>query len=83
MPTAEEWVTIIKGRGGKIASTVTVERLAAQWDMIDASWFYHNSGDEKKKPVRDLTAREMRKDKWEVKTESNSLGWFISAKRRT
>ena len=82
MPTRAEWEHIISGRGGKLCGIVQLERILKEWDFIDGNWFYYNRGDEKKKPLRYLTAREMRKDGWEVKTETNTLGYFIHAKRR-
>jgi hypothetical protein len=81
MPTRNEWVDIIKGRGGRILGGALYSAAAMKFEYIDAGFYYHNPVDEKKKQARDVTAREMRKDGWEVKTESNSLGWFVSAKR--
>jgi hypothetical protein len=90
MPTKTEWVNIIHGRGGKESGdfqgnhgySLVPSSYAAQYELIDASWFYRERGDQNKKPVRDVTAREMRKDGWEVKTETNTLGYFLHAKRR-
>lgn len=82
MPTRNEWVDIIKGRGGRILGGALYASAAMQYEHIDAGFYYRGPGDARFKAVRDTTAREMRKDGWEVKTESNSLGWFISSKRR-
>lgn len=82
MPTRNEWVDIIKGRGGRILGGALYASAAMQYDHVEAGFYYHSPSDEKKKQARDITAREMRKDGWEVKTESNSLGWFLNAKRR-
>jgi hypothetical protein len=87
MPTKTEWETIIEGRGGKISrfdkhgGTIYGDNKT----HIDASWFDSSrntySENLKKKPIRDTTAKEMRKDGWEVKTTTNSLGWFLDARK--
>ena len=79
MATKSDWEKLIISLGGKIGGGVTTTTSS---EFIDGNWFHYNRGDEKKKPIRDRVAREMRKDKWEVKTETNSLGYFIRAKRR-
>ena len=79
MPTKKEWEIIISGRGGKIGHGVTTWN---NMDFIDGNWFHREQEDEKKKPIRDATARDMRKDGWEVKSETNSLGYFLRAKRK-
>jgi hypothetical protein len=83
MPTRQEWNLIIKGRDGKTGEPdshgFTV--YADNKEHVTGSWFYRNRGDEKYKAIRDLTARELRKDGWEVKTETNSLGWFLNARK--
>jgi hypothetical protein len=77
----QDWINKIIESGGKPAGTVQHERILAEREELDISWFYHNSEDYTKKASRDKIAREMRKDAWIVKTESNTLGWFISAYR--
>jgi hypothetical protein len=83
MPTKDEWITIIEGRGGKIDRPTShgMQIYGGNKTHVDASWFYSSRNTHKenmdKKPVRDLTAREMRKDGWIVKTTTNSLGWFL------
>jgi hypothetical protein len=84
MPTRDEWNKIIKGRGGRTGEPDThgMTLYGDGKEHVEGSWFDKERGDaQKKKPIRDLTAREMRKDGWEVKTETNSLGWFLSARK--
>ena len=79
MPSHDEWMKLITGRGGK---NIGGAQGNTTFDYVEGGWFYHGTGANEKKAQRDLTSREMRKDGWEVKTETNSLGWFLSAKRR-
>jgi hypothetical protein len=79
MTTANEWRSAITTKhSGKIGGTINGDR---DTDMIDASWFYYTSTDNCKKHTRDAVARAMRKDGWDVKTETNSLGWHFRAIR--
>lgn len=86
MPTREQWVNLITERKGKVAGWDshggTVYGDSATNEHIEGDWFHRSGEDYDKKTLRDKTAREMRKDGWEVKTESNSLGWFIRASRK-
>ena len=77
----QEWIQKIIENSGKPANTVQLERILSEQEELDISWFYHNPEDYKKKALRDKIAREMRKDGWIAETHSNSLGWFINAKR--
>jgi hypothetical protein len=71
MPTRDEWITIIRGRKGKIAEhrhfkPTTKSGFANEFTWIEAYWVYSKPGDRKFMEVRDQTAREMRKDGWDV-----------------
>lgn len=80
MTTKQEWIERIKAQRGEIGGSINGNSSAT--DMIDGSWFYRRPEDGDKKPIRDRVAREMRKDGWTVKTETNSLGWFFRAIRK-
>jgi len=86
MLTREQWVTRITDNKGKVSGWTshggTVYGDSGTNEHIDASWFYKSMEDYDKKALRDKTAREMRKDGWTVKSETNSLGWFINASRK-
>lgn len=77
----QDWIEKCMSTGGKNSGGVQHERILAEQEEVNFSWFYRNPEDSAKKAARDKIAREMRKDNWIVKTESNSLGWFISAYR--
>jgi len=79
MSSEQEWITYIKEQRGEIGGTINGN---SSTDMIDGCWFYRRPEDGDKKPIRDRIAREMRKDDWNVKTETNSLGWFFRATRK-
>ena len=79
MPNMRDWMDNIKLNRGEIGGTINGNPST---DMIDGCWFYRWLGDSDKKPIRDRVAREMRKDGWTVKTETNSLGWFFRATRK-
>ena len=79
MSTYLEWIETIKNNGGKIGGTINGD---SSTDMIDGYWFYHNPEDYQKKFIRDKISREMRKDNWSVKTETNSLGYHFRAIRK-
>lgn len=84
MPTREEWITIIKGRGGRIGGGAVTAEYLKTWELIDGDWHYYSerSNAEELKSMRDKTAREMRKDGWEVETKTWTTGYYLSARRR-
>lgn len=82
MLSKKEWMEIIEGRGGKIRGGVVTADQMATSEFLGGSWFHRKPEDYEKKTIRDRTAREMRKDGWDVKTETNSLGYFLDGKRR-
>lgn len=90
MATAAKWEEVIKLYGGKISEWDshggTIYGDARENEHVDGSWFdsSRNSYSEnlKQKPIRDRIAREMRKDGWDVKTTTNSLGWFLYGSRK-
>lgn len=87
MVSKKEWEVMIVGLGGKIeGGAIGAGHIDFStnplWEFLDVSWLYFKLGDENKKAFRDVTASEMRNDGWEVKTETNSRGFFLRAKRR-
>lgn len=77
--SARSWRDSIKLNRGEIGGTINGNPTT---EMIDGCWFYRRPEDGDKKPIRDRIARAMRKDGWTVKTETNSLGWFLRATRK-
>lgn len=81
MTTQEDWRSMIVQSGGKIIGGCVPAEQIAKKEYLDAGWFYRNPEHGEKKAIRDKMARTMRKDGWIVKSESNSLGWFLEATR--
>lgn len=78
MATAADWREAIKANRGEIGGSINGNTAT---DMIEGNWFYRNPDDAGKDRNRNEFARMMRKDGWAVKTETNSLGWFLKAIR--
>jgi len=72
-------MTIIKGRGGKIGGGAVSAEVLATTEFINGYWHLDKADG---KQMRDKTARELRKDGWEVETKTYTIGYFLEGKRR-
>jgi predicted nuclease of restriction endonuclease-like (RecB) superfamily len=80
MNTLEKWENLIKRRGGiykgwSIRASAEVTEL-----FVSGTWFDRTKENKnKQKDMRDLTAQELRKEKWSVRTRSNSGEYYLDA----
>ena len=80
MTTLEKWEKIIKNRGG-IYKGWSIRASAEKTELfVSGTWFDRTKENKnKQKDMRDLTAQELRKEKWSVRTRSNSGEYYLGA----
>jgi len=76
----EKWKNVIKSRGGKYKGSswrISPEETEL---FISGEWIDNTKENKnRQKDMRDLTAKELRESKYQVRTRSNSWSYYVDA----